>query len=130
MTAETGDAMRPPVPERPLLRGEKVWLRPLEERDLGAYVAGINDTEVGGIAGYAAPQSLDEARGWLDHVREKAKKGDEGVLKKLEALKEKVSQEEWRAYLIWKRDLANEEFFQEEADRLVEEDEKDNPTEN
>jgi len=76
MTAETGDLMRPPVPERPLLRGEKVWLRPLEERDLGAYVAGINDTEVGGIAGYAAPQSLDEARGWLDHVKEKAKKGD------------------------------------------------------
>jgi hypothetical protein len=44
------DESRPPVPERPLLRGEKVWLRPLEKRDLTAYVAGINDTEVGGRA--------------------------------------------------------------------------------
>ena len=26
----------PPIPDRPLLRGEKVWLRPLEERDLPA----------------------------------------------------------------------------------------------
>ena len=39
----------PPIPERPLLRGERVWLRPLEERDMPAYVAGINDTEVGGL---------------------------------------------------------------------------------
>ena len=37
---------RPPIPDRPLLRGDKIWLRPLEERDLPAYVAGINDSEV------------------------------------------------------------------------------------
>jgi hypothetical protein len=24
---------RPPIPDRPLLRGERVWLRPLETRD-------------------------------------------------------------------------------------------------
>ena len=66
----------PPIPDRPLLRGEKVWLRPLEERDLPAYVAGINDTEVGGLAGYAAPMSTEQAKGWLDHVNEKAKKGE------------------------------------------------------
>jgi ribosomal-protein-alanine N-acetyltransferase len=70
------DATRLPIPDRPLLRGEKVWLRPLEERDLPAYVAGINDTEVGGLAGYKAPMSLQQAKGWLDHVNEKAKKGE------------------------------------------------------
>ena len=52
-----------PVPDRPLLRGERVWLRPLEERDLPAYVAGINDTEVGGLAGYKAPMSVEQADG-------------------------------------------------------------------
>jgi [ribosomal protein S5]-alanine N-acetyltransferase len=67
---------RLPIPERPLLRGERVWLRPLEERDLPAYVAGINDTEVGGLAGYKAPMSLEQARGWLEFVNEKAKKGE------------------------------------------------------
>jgi RimJ/RimL family protein N-acetyltransferase len=47
-----------------------VWLRPLEERDLPAYVAGINDTEVGGMAGYQVPLSLDQAREWFRHVTE------------------------------------------------------------
>jgi RimJ/RimL family protein N-acetyltransferase len=65
-----------PIPERPLLRGRKVWLRPLEERDLRAYVAGINDTEVGGLAGYKAPVSMEQAKGWLAHVNEKSKKGE------------------------------------------------------
>jgi RimJ/RimL family protein N-acetyltransferase len=67
---------RLPIPERPLLRGERVWLRPLEERDLPAYVAGINDSEVGGLAGYKAPMSLEQARGWLEFVNEKSKKGE------------------------------------------------------
>ena len=66
----------PPVPDRPLLRGERIWLRPMEERDLPAYVVGINDTEVGGLAGYKAPVSPEQAKGWLDHVNEKAKKGE------------------------------------------------------
>jgi RimJ/RimL family protein N-acetyltransferase len=61
---------RPPVPERPLLRGERVWLRPLEERDMPAYVAAINDTEVGGIAGYAWPQSVAQATAWLSQAIE------------------------------------------------------------
>ena len=29
--------LRLPIPDRPLLRGEKVWPRPLEERDLPAF---------------------------------------------------------------------------------------------
>lgn len=61
---------RPPVPERPLLRGERVWLRPLEEGDMPAYVAGINDTEVGGMAGYAGPLSVAQATAWLNRVME------------------------------------------------------------
>ena len=61
---------RPPVPERPLLHGERVWLRPLEERDLAAYVAGMNDTEIGGWAGYREPMSVEQAKGWLNHVTE------------------------------------------------------------
>ena len=76
MSEPNDDAIRLPVTDRPLLRGEKVWLRPLEERDLPAYVAGINDTEVGGLAGYKAPMSLPQAKGWLDHVNEKSKKGE------------------------------------------------------
>jgi RimJ/RimL family protein N-acetyltransferase len=61
---------RPPVPERPLLRGERVWLRPLEERDMPAHAAAINDTEVGGMAGYAGPQSVSQATAWLNRVME------------------------------------------------------------
>jgi RimJ/RimL family protein N-acetyltransferase len=64
---------RPPVPERPLLHGARVWLRPLEARDMPAYVAGINDTEVGGRAGYRMPMSLEQATAWhartLEHSR-------------------------------------------------------------
>ena len=61
---------RSPMPERPLLRGERVWLRPLEERDLPAYVTGINDTEVGGMAGYAMPQGVAQATAWWNRVME------------------------------------------------------------
>jgi ribosomal-protein-alanine N-acetyltransferase len=66
---------RPPVPDRPLLRGERVWLRPLEERDLPAYVAGMNDTEVGGWAGYREPFSVEQAKGWLQHNNEESRHG-------------------------------------------------------
>jgi hypothetical protein len=55
------ETARPPVPERPLLRGERVWLRPLEARDMPAYVAGINDTEVGAFAGYRVPITIADA---------------------------------------------------------------------
>jgi RimJ/RimL family protein N-acetyltransferase len=76
MTDAGTDLGRPPIPERPLLHGERVWLRPLEERDLPAYVAGMNDTEVGGPAGYKAPMSVEQARGWLQHCNEQWRKGE------------------------------------------------------
>lgn len=66
----------PPVPERPLLRGERVWLRPMEERDLPAYVAGINDTEVGAFAGYRVPISLEQATAWHKGHAEQARSGE------------------------------------------------------
>jgi len=64
---------RPSIPDRPLLRGERVWLRPLERRDLPAYVAGINDTEVGGLAGYNLPISVEMAAGWLERAQQMMK---------------------------------------------------------
>jgi RimJ/RimL family protein N-acetyltransferase len=67
---------RPPVPERPMLRGERVWLRPLEARDMPAYAAGINDSEVGIPAGYRWPMSVDHARAWLERQQESVKRGD------------------------------------------------------
>jgi RimJ/RimL family protein N-acetyltransferase len=75
MTDPTSPATQalPAIPDRPMLRGERVWLRPLEERDLPAYVAGINDTEVGGWAGYRWPLSLSMATDWLKHVSEQAR---------------------------------------------------------
>lgn len=58
------------IPPRPLLHGERVWLRPLEERDLPAYVAAVNDREVGGMAGYTVPQSVSQATAWWNRIME------------------------------------------------------------
>ncbi|TMB53490.1 MAG: GNAT family N-acetyltransferase [Chloroflexi bacterium] len=71
----TNEATPPAIPERPLLRGERVWLRPLEERDMPAYVAGMNDTEVGGMAGYKWPLSVAQATSWLERTLEESKSG-------------------------------------------------------
>jgi RimJ/RimL family protein N-acetyltransferase len=70
------EAPTPPVPERPLLRGERVWLRPLETRDMPAYVAGINDTEVGAFAGYRVPTTVAEATAWLERHTSKSHGGE------------------------------------------------------
>jgi RimJ/RimL family protein N-acetyltransferase len=75
MSDETADLERPPIPDRPLLRGERVWLRPLERRDIPAYVAGINDTEVGGWAGYSFPFNVEMSEHWLGEIQEQMGKG-------------------------------------------------------
>lgn len=67
---------RLPIPDRPLVRGEKVWLRPLEQGDMAAYTAGVNDTEVGGRAGYRWPQSTDQSRAWLERQQEGVRRGE------------------------------------------------------
>ena len=75
MTDDAAETERPPIPDRPLLRGERVWLRPLERRDLPAYVAGINDTEVGGWAGYSFPFNVEMSEHWLSDIQEQMGKG-------------------------------------------------------
>ena len=70
------EAPRPPIPERPLLRGDRVWLRPLEARDMPAYVAGINDTEVGGFAGYRIPTTIADASAWLERHAAMSRSGE------------------------------------------------------
>ena len=67
---------RPPIPERLLLRGERVWLRPLEARDMPAYVAGIYDTEVGAFAGYRMPFSVEQATAWQAKTVEQTRTGE------------------------------------------------------
>lgn len=59
-----------------MLRGERVWLRPLEARDLPAYVAGVNDIEVGWMAGYRMPVSLEQAAAWRDRHLEQWRLGE------------------------------------------------------
>lgn len=65
---------KPPAPERPLLHGERVWLRSFEDHDLPAYLAAVNDTEVGGWAGFQTPFSADEVREWLKKIAEQGRR--------------------------------------------------------
>ena len=76
MTETDAQPDRPLIPERPMLQGERIWLRPLEERDMTAYAAGINDTAVGIPAGYRWPMSGDHARAWLERQQDSVKRGD------------------------------------------------------
>lgn len=76
MTMSGQDPERLPVPDRPILRGDRVWLRPLEERDMAAFAAGVNDTEVGLRAGYRWPFSVAQTRAWLEHLQESVRKAD------------------------------------------------------
>ena len=70
--SDTTTGERPPIPDRPLLQRRQSLAAAAEERDLAAIVAGINDLEVGGLAGYKAPMSLEQVKGWLEHNNEKA----------------------------------------------------------
>jgi len=70
------EEVTPPVPERPLLHGDRVWLRPLEGRDLPAYVAGINDTEVGRFAGFRVPLTVELATIWHARTVEMLRTGE------------------------------------------------------
>ncbi len=65
----------PGPPSKPMLRGERVWLRPLEPRDLPAYLAGVGDSAVGGRAGYRAPLSLARGEAWLAEVERRTADG-------------------------------------------------------
>ena len=54
------------VPERPKIRGERVWLRPLEERDLDPYYRATNEHDPGWHAGYAHPMSRRGVSQWYE----------------------------------------------------------------
>lgn len=59
-----------------MLRGDRIWLRPLEQRDMPALAAGVNDAEVGVPAGYRWPTSVDQAKAWLERQQESVNRGD------------------------------------------------------
>ena len=40
-----------------------------------AYLAGVNDAEVGGLAGYRMPFSPDGAKAWVKHINEESDSG-------------------------------------------------------
>lgn len=61
---------------QPVLRGERVRLRPMESRDLDAYRSGVNDRTVGDPAGYKVPLSADAAALWLQTRRERMERGE------------------------------------------------------
>ena len=56
--------------ERPLIRGEHVWLRAFEPRDLEAYHAAVNEYDVAYWTGYMArgPQSRHDIQTWYENV--------------------------------------------------------------
>jgi RimJ/RimL family protein N-acetyltransferase len=61
---------------RPMLAGERLWLRPLERRDLEAYAAGANDPLVGGLAGFTEPIGRDGAERWFERASERMLSGE------------------------------------------------------
>jgi RimJ/RimL family protein N-acetyltransferase len=66
-----GRAPRRPVPVKPIVRGEAVWLRPIDEDDLDAYLAAVVEHEPGWWAGYPGGWSMREVRGWFDRIVER-----------------------------------------------------------
>lgn len=67
------DTLEQPISERPLIANGRVWLRPMEERDLPAFMVLVNDTDVGARAGFGAPFGPDGAREWFaDKMRKMA----------------------------------------------------------
>jgi [ribosomal protein S5]-alanine N-acetyltransferase len=101
MSISSQDPERPPVPERPMLRGDRIWLRPLEERDLPAYVAGINDTEVGIPAGYRWPMSVDHARAWLERQQDSVKRGESFIFAVCELGDDRFIGTTWLKEVYW-----------------------------
>ena len=46
----------------PMLQGERIWLRPLEERDLEAYRRACTDRDIASLAGFVAEGVMRHAR--------------------------------------------------------------------
>jgi RimJ/RimL family protein N-acetyltransferase len=57
------------VPEaqgNPIVRGEKVWLRPLERDDLEASLRAVNDRDIADLVGSSSPFSKPMFEKWFD----------------------------------------------------------------
>lgn len=72
-----GDQPFRPIPERPIVRGRRVWLRPVDEGDLEAYTAAVNEHEPGWWAGYPGALSLRQVRRWFENTV-LSRHGDDG----------------------------------------------------
>jgi RimJ/RimL family protein N-acetyltransferase len=52
----------------PLIRGQLVWLRAIERKDLEEFARGCNDNEIGFPAGFHAPNNFERIEQWYDRV--------------------------------------------------------------
>jgi ribosomal-protein-alanine N-acetyltransferase len=50
----------------PIIRGERVWLRPLDRDDLEAAIVALNDREIADLVGFTGPVSRQMAEKWFD----------------------------------------------------------------
>jgi RimJ/RimL family protein N-acetyltransferase len=70
MLSVSGEAHRP-VPQRPTVRGENVWLRPLDEQDLEAHCDAVNEHEPGWWAGFPGALAMRQVEQWFERVQER-----------------------------------------------------------
>jgi RimJ/RimL family protein N-acetyltransferase len=56
----------PEIHANPIIRGEKVWLRPLEREDIAASLQAINDREISDLVGFWGPMSQPMSEKWFD----------------------------------------------------------------
>ena len=59
-----------PVPYRPLIRGERVFLRPAEKSDIEMFVRWFADAEMSGLLGMRAPMSVAMEEQWFTRAVE------------------------------------------------------------
>ncbi len=52
----------------PMLQGERIWLRPIEERDLEAYRLACTDRDIASLAGFSHPMSETNLRRWFEQA--------------------------------------------------------------
>lgn len=58
----------PDAPYVPMLQGERIWLRPIEERDLEAYRRACTDRDIASLAGFPYPMSETNLRRWFEQI--------------------------------------------------------------
>lgn len=52
----------------PMIQGEKIWLRAMEERDMETFARGRNDLELGYEAGFYFPESMIGFEKWYEKL--------------------------------------------------------------